>query len=199
MYAVGHFALGYLTGKIASKSLNTPINLPLLFLASVLPDIDLLIPGIYHRGPLHSVIVYCLLFLPIFFLYRKRAVPYFVALVQHIVIGDVLTGGTQLLWPASLNMYGLNIEIISITNITLEWILFLISFTIMFKTRDILLLFQHHKSNLILSIPVLTVLLPTVVSFPLYVPFILLIPHLVYLTLFGFSILVDWKAILTKT
>jgi hypothetical protein len=57
MYAVGHFALGYLTSKIASKSLNVNINLPLIFLASVLPDIDLLIPGLHHRGPLHSIIV----------------------------------------------------------------------------------------------------------------------------------------------
>ncbi len=51
MYAVGHFALGYLTGKVAAKSLDVKINLPLLFLASVFPDIDILIPGLVHRGP----------------------------------------------------------------------------------------------------------------------------------------------------
>jgi len=199
MYAVGHFALGYLTGKAASKFLDVNINLPLVFLASVLPDIDLLIPGLYHRGPLHSVILYCLLFIPIFLLYRKKAAPYFVALIQHLIIGDYLTGGTQLLWPASDAMYTMDIGIASLTNIALEWGLFLVSITIMFKTKDVLFLFKHHPSNLILSIPVMTVLLPTVISFPLYVPFALLIPHLVYLTLFGFSILLDWKDILTKT
>ena len=199
MYAVGHFALGYLTGKFASKPLNVNINLPLIFLASVFPDSDILIPGLEHRGPLHSVIVFCLLFIPIFLLYKKRAVPYFVAVIQHLIIGDYLTGGTQLLWPVSNDMYGLNIGIASLTNITLEWVLFLISITVMFKTQDVLSLFKHHSSNLILSVPVLTVLLPTLISFPLYVPLELLIPHIVYLTIFGFSILLDWKAILKKT
>ena len=198
MYAVGHLALGYLTGKIASKSLKVNINLPLLFLASVFPDIDLLIPGLEHRGPLHSIIVFFLLFLPIFLIYRKRAAPYFVAVIQHLIIGDYLTGGTQILWPASINIYGLGLGIASLNNIVIEWALFLISITIMFKTKDVLSLFKHHPSNMILSISALTVLLPPIINFPLYVPLVLVIPHLVYLTLFIFSILVDWKAILTK-
>ena len=198
MYAVGHFALGYLTGKIASKSLAVKINLPLLFLASVFPDIDLLIPGLEHRGPLHSVVVFCFLFIPMFLLYKKRAVPYFVAVIQHSIIGDFLTGGTQLLWPVSLDMYGLGIGIDNLTNIALEWVLFIISIIIMFKAKDMLSLLKRNPSNLILFIPLMTVLLPSVIIFPLYVPLLLLIPHLVYLFLFVFSIFVNLKAILTK-
>ena len=198
MYAVGHFALGYLTGKIASKSLAVKINLPLLFLASVFPDIDLLIPGLEHRGPLHSVVVFCFLFIPMFLLYKKRAVPYFVAVIQHSIIGDFLTGGTQLLWPVSLDMYGLGIGIDTLTNIALEWVLFIISIIIMFKAKDMLSLLKRNPSNLILSIPLMTVLLPSVITFPLYVPLVLLIPHLVYLVLFVFSIFVNLKVILTK-
>ncbi len=198
MYAVGHFALGYLTGKIASKSLNVNINLPLLFLASVFPDIDILIPGLEHRGPLHSVVVFCFLFIPLFLLYKKKAVPYFVAVIQHLIIGDYITGGAQLLWPASINMYGLGIGIESLSNIAFELLLFSISIPVMFKTKDALSLIKHHPSNMILSIPVLTVLLPTVISFPLHVPLVLLIPHLVYLVLFSLSILMDLKSILTK-
>ena len=198
MYAVGHFALGYLTGKIASKSLAVKINLPLLFLASIFPDIDLLIPGLEHRGPLHSMIVFCFLFIPMFLLYKKRAVPYFVAVIQHSIIGDFLTGGTQLLWPVSLDMYGLGIGIDSLTNIALEWVLLIISIIIMFKAKDLLSLLKRNPSNLILSIPLMTVLLPSIITFPLYVPLVLLIPHLVYLFLFVFSIFVNLKAILTK-
>jgi len=198
MYAVGHFALGYLTGKIASKSLAVKINLPLLFLASVFPDIDLLIPGLEHRGPLHSVVVFCFLFIPLFLLYKKRAVPYFVAVIQHSIIGDFLTGGTQLLWPVSLDMYGLGIGIDSLTNIALEWVLFGISIIVMFKAKDMLSLLKRNPSNLILFIPLMTVLLPSVITFPLYVPLVLLVPHLVYLFLFVFSIFVNLKAILTK-
>lgn len=200
MYAVGHFALGYLTGKLASKSLDVNVNLPLLFLASVFPDIDILIPGLVHRGPLHSVILFCLVFLPIFAIYKKRAAPYFVAVIQHIIIGDYLIGGDlQLLWPLTTNTYGFHIGIASLTNIVLEWCLFLISMTFMVKTKDIVFLFKPHPSNMILAIPVLTVLLPTLISFPLYVPLALLIPHIVYLILLTIPIIIDLKLILTKT
>ena len=199
MYAVGHLALGYLTGKTASKILNVNINIPLLFLASVLPDIDLLIPGLHHRGPMHSAILFSLLFLPIFILYKKRAIPYFVALTQHILIGDFLTGWTQLIWPITTNWYGLGLEIASLTNILIEWALFLTSTAILFRTRDVWLLLQQHQSNMILAIPVLTVLLPASISFPTYVSLELLMPHLLYITLFTLSILIDLKTIFTKT
>jgi membrane-bound metal-dependent hydrolase YbcI (DUF457 family) len=199
MYAVGHLALGYLSGKTASKILDVEINIPLLFLASVLPDIDLLIPGLEHRGPMHSVIVFCLLFLPIFILFKKRAIPYFLALIQHSLIGDFLTGTTQILWPITTNWYGLGMEITSLTNILMEWALFLTSTAILFKTKDAWLLFQQHPSNMILTIPVLTVLLPTLLSFPLYVSPALIIPHLIYMALFTSSILIDLKESLTKT
>ena len=200
MYAVGHFALGYLTGKLASKSLDVNVNLPLLFLASVFPDIDILIPGLVHRGPLHSVILFCLLFLPIFVIYKKRAAPYFVAVIQHIIIGDYIIGGDlQLLWPLTPNLYGFHIGVASVTNIVLEWCLFIISMTFMIKTMDIVFLFKPHPSNMILAIPVLTVLLPSVISFPLYVPLALLIPNIVYLILFTIPIMIDLKIMLTKT
>jgi hypothetical protein len=199
MYAVGHLALGYLSGKTASKILNVNANIPLLFLISVLPDIDLLIPGLHHRGPLHSVILFFLLFLPAFTLFKKRAIPYFVALTQHILIGDYLTGWTQLIWPVTTGWYGLGMEITTLPNILIEWALFLTSTAILFKTRDAWLLFQQHPSNMILAIPVLTVLLPTLLSFPLYVSLELVIPHLSYMALFTYSILTDLRAIFTKT
>jgi hypothetical protein len=200
MYAVGHFALGYLTGKLASKSLDVNVNLPLLFLASVFPDIDILIPGLVHRGPLHSVLLFCLLFLPMFVIYKKRAAPYFVAVIQHIIIGDYLIGGDlQLLWPLTTNTYGFHIGIASLFNIALEWCLFIISMTFMIKTKDIVFLFKPHPSNMILALPVLTVLLPALISFPLYVPLALFIPHIVYLILLTVPIIVDLKILLTKT
>jgi len=198
-YAVGHLALGYLSGKATSKVLNVNVNIPLLFLVSVMPDVDLLIPGLKHRGPLHSLIIFCLLFLPTFIFFGKRATPYFVALLQHILIGDYLTGGTQLLWPITTNWYSLGVGITSLTNIFIEWILFLTSITIMLKTKDAWLLLQPHPSNLILFVPALTVLLPTFLSIPLSVPLELVIPHLMYLIFFTLSILIDVRARATQS
>jgi membrane-bound metal-dependent hydrolase YbcI (DUF457 family) len=171
------------------------VNIPLLFVVSVISDIDLLILGLEHRGPTHSLILLSLLFLPIFMLYGKRATPYFIAVIQHSILGDYLIGGgIQLLWPATLDWYGIGIKITSLTNILIEWTFFLTSLTIMLKAKDAWKLFQHHPSNLLLSIPVFTVLLPTLLSFPLSVPIELIIPHLTYLTIFAFSILTDLKS-----
>ena len=200
MYAVGHFALGYLTGKVAAESLDVDINVPLVFLASVLPDIDILIPGLVHRGPLHSVLLFCLVFIPLFVVYKKRATPYFVAVIQHIIIGDFIVGGDlQLLWPLSTNVYGFQIGMASLLHVALEWSFFLISMAVMFKAKDMNFLFKPHSSNMILAIPVMTVLLPSIISFPLYVPASLLVPHVVYLILLSVPILLDLKSFLTRT
>ena len=203
MFAVGHLALGYILGKATSKSFGVNLNIPLIFVASIIPDIDLLIqeltPGLQHRGPTHSLILIFLFFLPAFVLYRKRAAPYFVAVIQHSILGDSITGGgTQLLWPLSPYWYGNGIKIISLTNIFIEWTLFLAFLTIMFKAKDVRILFQHHTSNMLLSIPILTVLLPTLLSFPLSVPLELIIPHIIYLILFSFSILIDFHHTMRK-
>jgi len=197
-YAVGHLALGYLSGKVTSKILKVSVNVPLLFLASIIPDADLLVPGLQHRGPTHSIIISCLLFLPAFMFLGKGAAPYFVALIQHSLVGDYLTGSTQLLWPIASNWYTLGIGITSLVNVFIEWTLFLTCITIMLKTKDAWLLFQHHPSNLVLSIPILAFLLPTFLRFPLSVPLELVIPHLTYLILFALSTLIDCKAVLTK-
>ena len=201
MYAVGHFALGYLTGKVTAKSLDVNINIPLVFLASVFPDIDILLPDlVVHRGPLHSVLLFCLVFIPIFAVYKKRAAPYFVAVIQHIIIGDYLIGGDlQLLWPLTTDVYGLQIGMASLAHVALEWSFFLVSMAFMVKTQDIFYLFKTHTSNMILAVPVLTVLLPTILSFPLYVPLSLLFPHIVYLILLTIPIFLDLRKVFKKT
>jgi hypothetical protein len=198
MYAVGHLAVGYLTGRAVGKLLKVNPNISLLLLASVIPDIDLLIPGLEHRGPTHSLIIFLILLIPSILLHGKKAVPYFIALAQHSLIGDYITGSTQLLWPLTPHLYGIGIEIASLPNLFLEWGFFLIFMALAYKTKDIQLLFRHHPSNLLLSIPLFAVLLPTVLNFPTHVPLELLLPHLTYLTLFTFSIIMDLKTILSK-
>ena len=200
MYSVGHLAFGYLSGRASSKLLDVNVNVSLLFLASILPDVDLLIPGVEHRGPTHSIIILFIAFVPTLIMYKKRAIPYFTALVQHSLIGDSLTAaGIQMLWPITTAWYGAKIEIASLTNVSLEWIFFLACLTVMLKTKDAWTLFQHHPSNLLLSIPVLTVLVPTFFSFPIPVPLGLVLPHLTYLTFFTLSILIDLKSSLKAT
>jgi len=183
--------LGYILGKASAKLLKTNINVPTALVLTVIPDIDILIPVVEHRGPTHSIIMALIIFIPIFAFYRQKAAPYFLALVSHSLIGDYIAGGrTQLFWPATPNHYGIELPIQSPTNITLEWTLFLMSTIIMLKNKDLFAFFQKKNSNLILAIPTFTVLLPTFLSFPLNVPDWLIPPHLVYLTMFLTSIVI---------
>ena len=154
MFAIGHFALGYLFGKGSSKLAHVKVNLPLLFAASVLPDIDLILRFIMHRGPTHSIITITVFMIPIFVLYRKQAIPYFAALLSHILIGDYITGGIQLFWPISHNLYGaLNLEVVSMPIAITELVLFLITLPIMYKLGDIQTLLKPNNKNWALIIP----------------------------------------------
>ena len=80
----------------------------------------------------------------------------------------------------------------------MEWTIFIISAIILLKSRDVHMLLQPHNSNLILIIPLVTVLLPTFLSYPLDVPSALIIPHLAFLILLSVSLLIDVKQLLTN-
>lgn len=199
-FAVGHLALGYVFSKLTAKATKTKLNIPLIFTLSIIPDIDILIPFLEHRGPTHSIITATVIFIPLFILWRKNALPYFIAYIQHPLVGDFITGGsTQLLWPLTLQPYGLETGIKSLINISLEWIASIASATILIKTKEIKTFLQPHNSNLILFIPLSTVLLPIFLAFPLDVPSALIPPHLLFLALFSMSILMDIKQICQTT
>jgi membrane-bound metal-dependent hydrolase YbcI (DUF457 family) len=175
LFAVGHIAFGYITGKTSAKLLKTNLNLPLILTLSVLPDIDLfLFKFTQHRGPTHSLITALIIFTPLLIIYRKKAIPYLIALAQHGLIGDYIGGGdVQLLWPITNTGYAAGTEITSLTSITIELTAFLIAITIMLLQKDIHTLLQPHKTNLLLTIPATTLLqaiLPTAVPFPLKLP-----------------------------
>jgi membrane-bound metal-dependent hydrolase YbcI (DUF457 family) len=195
-------AFGYLSSKTSSKLLKTKLNIPLVLMLSVLPDADLLlrqIPFIQHRGATHSIISALIVFSPLFIIYRKQAVPYFVALIQHGLVGDYIAGGrVQLLWPVTNMYFGTSLDIRSLTNQTLEWTMFLAAILLILKMKDYVSFFKPHASNLILIIPAFTVLLPTLLSTPMEVPALLIPPHIFYLIMFAAAILIEARALLVN-
>ena len=190
-------ALGYLISKASAKPLKLDPNVPTILVLSIIPDIDILF-GIdeFHRGPTHSIVAALLVFIPFFVIYRKKAIPYFIGLVSHAAIGDlIIGGGIELFWPitnSKVSLYPLipKIEITSPVNAVLETALFIAATIIMYKTRDLHSFFQNKKTNLLLAIPIATVLLPTFLAYPLEVPLLLIAPHLFYLTLYAISVLI---------
>jgi membrane-bound metal-dependent hydrolase YbcI (DUF457 family) len=184
-----------LLGKTSARTLKTKLNVPLVLVLSILPDADIAlertgIPFLEHRHITHSIIITLMAFVPFFLVYRKAAVPYFLALIQHALIGDYLTGQVWLLWPFGQS-YSLELGITSPLNIGLEWSVFVLSLVVMFKTGDLLDFFRERKWNLGLAIPTFTVLLPTFLSVPLEVPVWLIPPHMVLTVLFLASIVVE--------
>jgi membrane-bound metal-dependent hydrolase YbcI (DUF457 family) len=161
------------------------MNVPLIFTLSVIPDLDILVPFLQHRGPTHSIFLEFAVFIPFLVVYGKAAVPYLLALIQHPLIGDLLVGSpAQIFWPLSNRYFGLGIPIRGQTNVALELTVFSVSMIIMLATRDTGFMFRSDVSNVLLVIPTLTVLLPPIVSFPLSVPVLLILPHLIYALMF---------------
>jgi len=205
MFAVGHMSLAYLLGKLSSKTLKVNTNIPVLMVLSILPDIDIAIgtfAGInIHRGPTHSLIVALIVVTPIFAFYGKRVAPYFLAYVSHFLIGDFFIGGQlQLFWPLLKNNFGFfevgffYVNIYSVINIAAELSLLLVAVVIMIKTCDYHIFLENRRSNLVLVIPIATVLLPTIIGYPFDKPLFLISPiisiaHLFFLVLFGISTL----------
>lgn len=186
--------MGYLFGKGSSKLAHVKINLPLLLTASILPDIDLLFRFLTHRGPTHSFITITVLMIPFFIIYRKQALPYYAALLTHILIGDFFTGGIELFWPLTHNLYGaLNLDVASMPIAITELVLFLVTFPLMYKLGDLKTLLNPHNRNWALIIP-LGALLGPLLSLgrdtEASIPTLLIIPSLIFVVIFTYSILI---------
>jgi len=202
MYAIGHFALGYLFGKGSSKTLKTKLNMPLLLVVSVIPDIDLILqfvdPALFmHRGPTHALFTLTAVAIPFLIIYRKLAVPYYAAVLSHSLIGDFFTGGLELFWPFSQGWFGVpSIQVSSLPSVTTEIILFVLAFAIMFRTRDLHALLKPSNYNWTLLIAFGAVLGPLTdvgAGYESSLPFPLWIPSIFCLVLFAYSILVELR------
>jgi hypothetical protein len=151
-----------------------------------------------HRGLTHSVILFLAIVFPSILVWKKQAIPYLVAFASHPFLGDYLTAtsaadGLQLFFPLSSSWFSGGSETLLITYAYLELALFIVFLTLMLTTRDIITLIKPHSSNLLLAIPISTALLPVFLQFPIPVPTILVIPHLILLILLALPILTDIK------
>ncbi len=207
-------AIAYLLGKGSSKALCIKINIPILLVLSILPDIDIIYDFLtgsnLHRGPTHSIVFAIIAFAPLFIMYQKKAIPYFLALISHSLMGDFfIGGGLQLFWPFLTTRYGLHdlgsyyIGITDPVNIALELSLFAIATFVLYKSGDWKFFLKSNKTSLVLIIPIATVLLPSTIGYPFSAPLLLTEPllaiaHLFYLVLFSIAVLKTLSSIFNK-
>jgi len=193
MFAVGQMALGYLIGRAFGKATGRGPNIPIVLTFSVLPDIDLLIPFLQHRGPTHSIIVELLAFAPLFILLGvRKAAPYLAALASHPMIGDYLTGGIQLFWPVSHEWVSCEKTMMmgDAFETRVELALFAVLIITLLLTGDIKRLFKSEKTNLLFSIPISTIILPVTSRYPVRVPSALIMAHLLLMIPMAISFII---------
>jgi hypothetical protein len=198
VFVVGHLALSYLSGKLTVKPLRVNLSIPLVLTLSVLPDIDLLIPVLRHGGLAHSIVLYSVVAFPMFLIWGRQVIPYLTAIVSHPLVGDFLTrtsgmSGVQLLFPLTSEWFLAGsrawLTVYAYVEIGL-FAAFLITLTV---TRDLKTLAMHHHYNLLLLIPIVTAFLPIFMEFPLPVPEVLIVPHIVALLLLSISVFADFR------
>jgi membrane-bound metal-dependent hydrolase YbcI (DUF457 family) len=161
-------------------------------MASVLPDVDLLLRFLMHRGPTHSLVAITVLMIPFFVVYRKQAIPYYAAMLSHVLIGDYFTGGIELFWPLSQGWFGaLNFDVASLPVAATELGLFVLTIPIMYKLGDLKTLLNPHNKNWALIIPLGAAVGPLLSAGrgqENSLPTLLAIPSLFFIILFVYSI-----------
>ena len=148
---------GYITGKVTASPLRIPVNPYLLLFLAALPDIDLVLGifGIQHRTWTHSVLLWSIAFTPIFIKYKKIAIPYFVAVISHIIFGDAIVGRNNPIWPIGNFNFSLGYGLMSIQNIALEATGLVIFLSWILKSKDArVMFFARTKRNLWSVLPI---------------------------------------------
>ncbi|MGH9923350.1 MAG: metal-dependent hydrolase [Nitrososphaerales archaeon] len=156
MLLLGHMCWAYVTGRCCASALKVNVNPYLILVLGAVPDFDLLLGsfGIVHRGITHSVLFWSIVFIPLFIRYRKQAVPYFVAPISHILIGDLVVNRTTVFWPLGPEL-GLRYRLFSIENLILEAVA-LAAFLIWVNlSTERSKLFARNRRNLLSILPII--------------------------------------------
>lgn len=140
MYPIGHIGLGIIVGMIFGHFFKEQINLYFIIIFSIIPDIDIVIPFVHHRGPLHSIFILSILYVPIYAIIRQKT--YYFVLISHL-LGDVITSyGVQLFYPISNDFVKIPNALImpSLNELFLEITILLIA---------VLMLMKYNKNKII--------------------------------------------------
>ena len=134
MYLVGHAIVAFLIAYAISKKFKIAgVSFALVMLLASLPDIDILFQSIgvtTHKTYTHSLILSLMLVPPVIFATTKwrkastgAAFIYSLAYIQHIVIGDIVIGATNVLSPFGELLVGTGIGYGTVTHQMLEFLL----------------------------------------------------------------------------
>ena len=169
MFAVGHISAAYLLTRGLKRAGSPSMSIPLVMAFSLLPDLDLLIPGVRHMGPTHSL-AFAIAVLMFLILYKGReATPYFLVYASHTILGDLITNrGVRFLWPLTQRVYQITLPFSRNPAFStgLELTLFALFILVYMITKDYTDGPHSNNTKLVTLIPLTALLVPLVFSFP---------------------------------
>jgi len=175
-------SVAYLLTRGINRGRWKSMSIPIVWVCSLLPDLDLLIPGVRHMGPTHSIIFAIIAFLPLFIYKKDEVLPYFLGYASHTILGDLITNyGTWFLWPLTQRRFSIALPFIfrRTFSTNLELALFGFFAIIFIATRDYEKIIYSNNMSPFLLIPFVALLVPLVFKFPIPVPLPLIPPHLI--------------------
>jgi len=160
VFPLGHLAMGYLFAWAVAKGMKRRVVVWAALTAGILPDYDILFSwaGLAHHTYTHSLVVMGPILLVVV-LWKRGALPYAVAVLQHILIGDTLVGRVPLLLPLSRHQFGLNLGMPSVPDISLELGFAFLALLVMWLSGDLRRVFAGGKETVLMAVPIVSVAL----------------------------------------
>ena len=153
--------------------------IPAVLMLGVMPDVDLLLRGfgVAHHTFTHSLFFWFVFFAPFSAVYRRKSIPYLVAVVQHFAFGDFLVGEVMIFWPFSASYFGFDTAMVSVLDVALETAGLLLAAGIMFFNGDLRRLLSVDMRNIPMFLPLLA-LVTSMLFFAVDVPIIPLVAYI---------------------
>ena len=173
MFFLGHMAWAYVWAVLFAGKRWGKLFIPSVLMLGVMPDVDLLLGGfgVAHHTFTHSLFFWFVIFAPFSVVFRRKFIPYLVAVVQHFAFGDFFVGEVMIFWPFSASYFGFNTAMVSVFDVALETAGLLLAAGIMYFNGDLRRLLSVDMRNI-----------------PMFLPFLALLTSMLFLA-------VDWPII----
>jgi hypothetical protein len=179
LFFLGHMVWAYVWAAMFTGKRNGKLFIPLVLMLGIAPDIDILLRGfgVLHHTFTHSFFFWLIVFAPFFVFFRRKSVPYFIAVAQHFAFGDFLVGNVMIFWPFSQSYFGFNIGMTSMLDVALETAGLLLTAGISYYKGDLKRMLSTDIRNLLMFLPLLA-LLTSMLIFAVDWPLIPLIAYI---------------------